>query len=129
MPIPGWSSRLLIVIVLGGATALRADEPLRMETFVEIVLQSHPASQAARAFDESAAAESRGARLLPDPTLEVSVGQGRSTTDLYKSRNSPTLGLRSGDYAAGGNSASVPSFPIVKSSCGSSSTPRASRSA
>ena len=81
MPIPGWSSRLLIVIVLGGATALRADEPLRMETFVEIVLQSHPASQAARAFDESAAAESRGARLLPDPTLEVSVGQGRSTTD------------------------------------------------
>ena len=81
MSISGRMCRLLMVAVLGGAAALRADEPLRIETFVEIVLQSHPAAQAARAFDESAAAESRVARLLPDPTLEVSLGQGRSATD------------------------------------------------
>ncbi|HEX2799712.1 MAG TPA: TolC family protein, partial [Thermoanaerobaculia bacterium] len=67
--------------VLGGASALRADEPLRIENYVEIVLRSHPASQAARALDESATAESRTARLLPDPTLEVSLGQGRSAAD------------------------------------------------
>ncbi|MDL2717697.1 MAG: TolC family protein [Acidobacteriota bacterium] len=67
--------------VLGGASALRADEPLRIETYVEIVLRSHPAMQAARALDESATAEKLGARLLPDPTLEVSVGRGRSTAD------------------------------------------------
>jgi outer membrane protein TolC len=70
-----------MVAVLGGASALRADEPLRIETYVEIVLRSHPASQAAQALDESAAAESRSARLFPDPTLELSLGQGRSTTD------------------------------------------------
>lgn len=81
MSIPGRMCRLLMVAVLCGASALRAQEPLRIETFVEIVLQSHPAAQAARAFDESAAAESRVARLLPDPTLELSLGQGRSVTD------------------------------------------------
>ncbi len=81
MPIPGCSRRLLMVAVLSGASALRADEPLRIETYVEIVLRSHPAMQAARALDESATAEKLGARLLADPTLEVSVGRGRSTTD------------------------------------------------
>jgi outer membrane protein TolC len=81
MPISGCSRRLLMVAVLGGASALRADEPLRIETYVEIVLRSHPAMQAARALDESAAAEKLGARLLADPTLEVSVGRGRSTAD------------------------------------------------
>ena len=81
MPVPGCFRLFLMAIVLGGASALRADEPLRIETFVEIVLRSHPASQAARALDESAAAESRAARLLPDPTLELSLGRGRSSSD------------------------------------------------
>lgn len=78
---PGRLCRLLLVVAFAGARALRADEPLRMEAFVEIVLQAHPAAQAARAFDEAAAAESRVARLFPDPTLELSLGQGRSVTD------------------------------------------------
>ena len=81
MSMPGHLCRLLMVAVLGGACGLRADEPLRIETYIGIVLQAHPAAQAARAFDESAAAESRVARLFPDPTLELSVGQGRSVTD------------------------------------------------
>jgi cobalt-zinc-cadmium efflux system outer membrane protein len=81
MPFHGRLRRLFMAAVLGGASALRADEPLRIENYVEIVLLSHPASQAARALDDSAAAEKRVARLLPDPTLEVSLGQGRSATD------------------------------------------------
>jgi outer membrane protein TolC len=81
MPLHGRWRRLFVIAVLGGASALRADEPLRIETYVEIVLRSHPASRAARALDDSAAAESRSARLLPDPTLEVSLGRGRSAAD------------------------------------------------
>jgi cobalt-zinc-cadmium efflux system outer membrane protein len=73
--------RLFAVAALCGAAGVRAEEPLRIETYVEIVLQSHPASWAARALEESAAAENLGARLLPDPTLELSLGQGRSVTD------------------------------------------------
>jgi cobalt-zinc-cadmium efflux system outer membrane protein len=93
MPIPGCSHRLLMVAVLGGAAALRADEPLRIETYAEIVLRSHPASQAARALDESAEAEKLGARLLPDPTLEVSLGRGRSTTDSSESGTETSFAL------------------------------------
>jgi outer membrane protein TolC len=81
MPIPGCSRRLLMVSVLCGATALRADEPLRIETYVEVVLRSHPASQAARALEETGEAEKLVARLFPDPTLELSLGQGRSASD------------------------------------------------
>jgi cobalt-zinc-cadmium efflux system outer membrane protein len=70
-----------MVATLGGGSALRADGPLRIENYVEIVLGSHPGAQAARALDDAAAAESRSARLLPDPTLEVSLGKGRSAAD------------------------------------------------
>lgn len=81
MPLPGCRSRLLMVAFLCGAQTLGADQPLQLEPYVEIVLRSHPASQAALALEESAAAETRGARLLADPTLELSLGQGRSATD------------------------------------------------
>lgn len=81
MPLPDPWRRLLMAAVLGGAAALRADEPLRVETYVEIVLRSHPALQAARALEESATAEKLASRLLPDPTLELSLGRGRSSTD------------------------------------------------
>jgi cobalt-zinc-cadmium efflux system outer membrane protein len=70
-----------MVAFLCGAQTLGADQPLQLEPYVEIVLRSHPASQAALALEESAAAETRGARLLADPTLELSLGQGRSATD------------------------------------------------
>lgn len=81
MPLHGCWRCLFMVVVLGAASALRADESLRIETYVEIVLRSHPTSQSARALDESAGAESRSARLLPDPTLELTLGRGRSTPD------------------------------------------------
>lgn len=73
--------RLLAVAAFCGAAGARADEPLRIETYVQTVLRSHPASRAAVALDEGAAAEARGARLLSDPILELSLGQGRSASD------------------------------------------------
>ena len=73
--------RLLAVAVLCGAAGARADDALRSDAYVETVLRSHPASQAARALDDAAAAETLGARLLPDPTLEMSLGRGQSAAD------------------------------------------------
>lgn len=60
-----------------GALSARADDGLRIEEYVEAVLRSHPAAAAARFLDDGAAAESRAARLLPDPTLELTLGRGR----------------------------------------------------
>lgn len=113
MPSHGRWRLLFVVTFLSGATALHADEPLRIETYVEIVLRTHPASQAAGALEESARAERLGARLLPDPTLEVSLGQGRSATDSVRatergialSQVIPWLparaaGIEAGDHAA-----------------------------
>ena len=71
-----------LVISFATAGAARgADEPLRIEIFVEIVLRAHPSSRSALALEESAAAEALGARLFPDPTLELSLGEGRSAID------------------------------------------------
>ncbi len=81
MPLHGRWRLLFVVAFLGGATALRADEPLRIGTYVEIVLRTHPSSQAARAAEASGEAEERTARLLADPTLELSLGEGRSAAD------------------------------------------------
>ena len=49
-----------------------------MDDYVRIVLESHPSARSAQALDASAAAASKAARLLPDPTLELSLGEGRA---------------------------------------------------
>ena len=72
---------LLAVAAICGAAGARADDALRIDVYVETVLRSHPASQAARALDDAAAAETHAARLLPDPTLELSLGRGQSAAD------------------------------------------------
>lgn len=72
---------LLAIAALCGAPAAPAAEPLRIEAYVEAVLRAHPASQTVLALEASAAAETRGARLLADPTLELTLGQGRSAND------------------------------------------------
>ncbi len=71
----------LAVVVLCGAAGARADDALRIDAYVETVLRSHPASQVARAEEDAGEAERLGARLLPDPTLELSLGRGRSAAD------------------------------------------------
>jgi cobalt-zinc-cadmium efflux system outer membrane protein len=70
--------RVIALAALVGILEAQADDGLRLEDYVRIVLQSHPATQAARALDESASAETKAARLLPDPTLELSLGEGRA---------------------------------------------------
>jgi len=82
---------LFAITLLCGAAGARADESLRIEAFVEIVLRSHPAAGIARGLEESAVAERLASRLFPDPTLEVSFGQGRSAAD--SSVRAPETGL------------------------------------
>ncbi|MEW6367149.1 MAG: TolC family protein [Acidobacteriota bacterium] len=52
---------------------------MSIEQYVEIVLRSHPVVSAIKATDESAAAERKAARLIPDPVIEVSGARGRLT--------------------------------------------------
>ena len=50
-----------------------------MDDYVRLVLQSHPAAQVgAGARRERRGRASKAARLLPDPTLELSLGEGRA---------------------------------------------------
>ncbi len=81
MPLSNHWLRLIALIVFCAMTGVRADEALRIDTYVQIVLRENPAARAAEALDESASAERLASRLLPDPTLEMSLGQGRSATD------------------------------------------------
>ena len=60
------------------AHAAPAQQSVTSDDYVSIVLRAHPSVRRAAGFDAAAAAESRAARLLPDPTLELGVGRGRS---------------------------------------------------
>lgn len=70
---------MLALAALVGTLEAHADDGLRMDDYVRLVLQSHPAAGAAAALDASASAESKAARLLPDPTFEVSLGKGQAS--------------------------------------------------
>ena len=50
MGLPNRCRRLLAVAAICGAAGARADDALRIDAYVETVLRSHPASQAARAI-------------------------------------------------------------------------------
>jgi len=97
-----------VLLVLPGA-ARAVDEPLRIETYVEIVLRSNPAARAGRALEESGEAERQSARLLPDPGFGVTVGRGRpadaatgwgAETGLVLSQTLPWLPARSASIEA-----------------------------
>lgn len=79
MGIRSYGRRMLALAALVGTLEAHADDGLRMDDYVRLVLQSHPAAGAAAALDASAAAESKAARLLPDPTLELSLGKGQAS--------------------------------------------------
>lgn len=104
MLLPNRWGRLLTFAVLGGANALHADEPLRLETYVDIVLRAHPAVRTGRALEELGEAGRRSSRLVADPTFEVSLGRGRAAdsgtgrrteTGLTLSQSLPWLPARS----------------------------------
>lgn len=72
-----WRPPLLALALLSGSAALGADEPLRLETYVDIVLRAHPAMRAGRALEDLGEAERRSSRLIADPTFEASIGRAR----------------------------------------------------
>ena len=104
---PGLSCFTVLFIAAGAAYA--ADDPLRIETYVEIVLRSNPGARAGRALEETGEAERQSARLLPDPGFDVAVdrarptdaGEGRETeTGLQLSQTLPWLPARSASIEA-----------------------------
>ncbi len=70
---------LCLVPALDVAFGAAPEESLDMESYVRIVLCAHPAIRQATSLDDAAAAESKDARLLPDPEVGVSRGRGRAT--------------------------------------------------
>ena len=108
--------RLLAVAALCGAAGARADESLRIEAYVQIVLRENPAARAAAALEASAAAGGLSARLLPDPSLELSLGRGRpadgsgpqkTETGFSISQAIPWLPARSATIEAAGHEAAA----------------------
>lgn len=71
--------RLLAFVLLTAGRALGGDEPLRIDSYVDLVVRSNPGSDVGKALEERGAAERRGARLIADPTLELTFGRGRPT--------------------------------------------------
>jgi cobalt-zinc-cadmium efflux system outer membrane protein len=106
--------RVIVLAALAGALETHAEDGLRLDDYVRIVLRSHPATQAARALEESASAETKAARLLPDPTLELSLGEGRAADGTGSpktevgfsiSQSIPWLPARSASIEAAGHEA------------------------
>jgi cobalt-zinc-cadmium efflux system outer membrane protein len=91
-----------------------AQEALDVHRYVEIVLAAHPAAAETAGLESAAAAESKAARLFPDPVLEYSRDRGRLTdvsgleateTEWSVSQTIPwpgtfSAGVRAGDRAA-----------------------------
>ncbi len=70
---PRWT---ILSIALAGMTA-RADEPLDLRRYTDIVLRSHPVARENAALSNAARAERSASRLFPDPVFELSLGRGR----------------------------------------------------
>ena len=104
-------SAAVIVLIASGA---RAEEPLRVESYVQIVLRTHPGARQAAAFEAAAGAERKAARQIPDPAVVFSWDRGRilegpplssRETGLSVSQTIPWPGtfaanVRAGDRAA-----------------------------
>lgn len=55
-----------------------AQAPLEVDHFVEIVLRAHPSALHRAGLERAAVAESRAARVVPDPVFEYSRGRARA---------------------------------------------------
>jgi outer membrane protein TolC len=107
---------LPFVALTGVCGYLLADEPLDVDRYVEIVLRSHPSAVQASGLQAAAEAESKSARLFPDPVLEYSRGSGRATegtglrgteTGYSISQTIPWPGTFSAGISAGDQAANV----------------------
>jgi len=108
--------RLAGVVFLSCTAASAADDPLDVDGYVEIVLRAHPSAAQSAGLDLAASAESRAARLFPDPVFEYSRDRGKpldapgtqaTETGYSVSQTIPwpgtfSAGIRAGDRAADG---------------------------
>ncbi|HQR66396.1 MAG TPA: TolC family protein [Thermoanaerobaculia bacterium] len=85
--------RLIVLAALYVAFSARGDDGLRIEEFVQTVIRAHPTTGAAQALDATAAAQSRAARLLPDPALELTLGRGRPSDGSGPSKTETGLAV------------------------------------
>ena len=68
-----------VALITATGSGVGAEEPLGVEAYIQTVLRAHPAARQAAALDGAAAAESKAARLPPDPELQVSRGRAHAT--------------------------------------------------
>ena len=105
---------LPFIALIAACGSVAADEPLDVDHYVEIVLRSNPSVAQASGLQAAAEAESKSARLFPDPVFEYTRGNGRPTegtgsrgteTGYAISQTIPwpgtfSAGIRAGDQAA-----------------------------
>jgi hypothetical protein len=109
-------------LFLGVAVWAGAEEPLDVARYVVIVTRANPAGAHALALQDSARAESKASRQIPDPVFEYSRGRASSRGELP---------MRQGTETGYSISQTVPWSPSVTSPrsgkgrcCGSASPPR-----
>ncbi len=105
------TSTVFAIVLAAGA---HAEEPIDVETYLQVVLRSHPGARQARAFETAASAERKAARQVADPTvafswdratLPGSPNSGSTETGFSVSQAIPwpgtfTANVRVGDRAA-----------------------------
>jgi cobalt-zinc-cadmium efflux system outer membrane protein len=60
------------LVVVGIASAARAEGPIGLEAYVQMVLRSHPGARQVAAFEAAANAEHKATRQIPDPIVAFS---------------------------------------------------------
>jgi len=73
---PGLFFFTVLLVPAGAGRA--AEEPLDLARFVEIVLRTNPAALQAAGLKQAGQAARKAARLFPDPTFDLALGQGRA---------------------------------------------------
>lgn len=106
----------VFVLLFVLSVPVSAQEPLDIESYVRIVLRSHPGARQSLGFDAAALAERRATRLFSDPIIEYSRSRA-SLSDLANARATETgfsatqtlpwprtrsAGIRAGESAADG---------------------------
>ena len=116
MPLPFPKTRS-VVLAIGLAVAgsfSSAQEALDVGRYVEIVKRSHPAAAERAGLEQAAEAESRAARVLPDPVFDFSWDRAHPTdqpgakgdeTGYALSQTLPWPGTRRANVAAGDRAA------------------------
>jgi outer membrane protein, heavy metal efflux system len=103
-----------VVIAVVIAPGVRAEEPLGVEGYVQVVLHSHPGARQATALDAAASAERKAARQVADPTVafswdRASLPEGASAksteTAFSVSQSIPWPGTLAAKFSAGDRAA------------------------